>query len=247
MTPRPVVSVRGLSGGYAAGDGALSGVDFEVWPGQLVAVLGPNGGGKTTLFRALLSELPFVRGDVGLAGRPAYVAQTEGSRLDFPVTALDVVLMGAYGRTPWYRRVSREDRAAGQAALDRVGLADRERSSFGTLSTGQRQRVLIARALVQRAPVILLDEPLSGVDRVSATHIEALFETLRADGRALLVATHDIEQARRSDRVLCLARRQIAFGPPAATLGPGTLRETYGAELIVLDERTAVVVDHHAH
>ena len=247
MTAAPVVAVRRLSGGYVAGDGALVDVNFEVWPGQVIAVLAPNGGGKTTLFRALLGELPFSSGEIELPHRPAYVPQTERSRLDFPVSALDVALMGAYGRTHWYRRLSTADREVGRAALDRVGLADRGRSPFGTLSGGQRQRVLIARALVQEAPVILLDEPLSGVDRVSATHIEEIFADLSAEGRALLIATHDIAQARRSDRVLCLARGQVAFGPPDVTLSTDVLRRTYGAELIVLDESTAVAVDHHAH
>src|SRR6185503_6623280 len=136
---------------------------FEVAGGAVAAVLGPNGGGKTTLFRALLGELPYRTGDVTLAGRPAYVPQTESARLDFPVSAHDVALMGAYGRTPWFRRVARADRARADAALERVGLADRAHARFGTLSGGQRQRVLIARALVQDAPVLLLDEPLSGV------------------------------------------------------------------------------------
>ncbi len=243
-----LVRTEGLGGGYAAGDGALEDVSFMAHGGEVVAVLGPNGGGKTTLFRALLGELPLRHGTVELAGRPAYVAQTERSRLDFPVSALDVVLMGAYARTPWYRRIAAADRQAGRAALDRVGLAERERSRFGALSGGQRQRVLIARALLQDAPVMLLDEPLSGVDRVSAEHIEAVFASLREEGRALLVATHDIEQARRFDRVLCLARRQVAFGPPAATLTAEVLAETYGAELIVLEGgRTAIAVDHHEH
>jgi manganese/iron transport system ATP-binding protein/manganese/zinc/iron transport system ATP- binding protein len=247
MTQAPAVAVRGLSGGYVAGDGALQEVNFEVWPGQVVAVLAPNGGGKTTLFRALLGELPIARGEIELPGRPAYVAQTERSRLDFPVSALDVALMGAYGRTPFYKRLSAAERTAGREALERVGLSDRARATFGTLSGGQRQRVFIARAIVQQAPVILLDEPLSGVDRVSASHIERIFDELRSEGRALLVATHDIEQARRLDRVLCLARRQVAFGPPDSALSTDVLRRTYGAELIVLDDRTAVAVDHHSH
>ena len=193
----------------------LGGVDFEVEAGEIAAVLGPNGGGKTTLFRALLGELPIRTGEVELAGRPAYVPQTEGARLDFPVSAHDVALMGAYGRTPWFRRVARADRAkAGRGAgAGRAGRAARTNAS-ATLSGGQRQRVLIARALVQDAPVLLLDEPLSGVDRPSAAQIERVFDELRAEGRALLVATHDVAQARAWPRVLCLNHRQVAYGAP---------------------------------
>jgi manganese/iron transport system ATP-binding protein/manganese/zinc/iron transport system ATP- binding protein len=211
-------------------------------------VLGPNGGGKTTLFRALLGELPRRRGTVALAARPAYVPQTDRTRHDFPVSALDVVLMGAYARTPAWRRVARADRDAAKATLDRVGLADRARRHFGSLSGGQRQRVLIARALLQDSGVILLDEPLSGVDATSAARIEELFAALRGEGRVLLVATHDVEQARRWDRVICLHGRQIAFGAPAATLTTEVLRRTYGDELVILPggER-AIAVEHHAH
>jgi ABC-type Mn2+/Zn2+ transport system ATPase subunit len=242
------VEVRGLSGGYVAGRAAISDVSFAADRGQIVAVLGPNGGGKTTLFRALLGELPIRSGEARLPGRPSYVPQTERARLDFPVSAFDIVLMGAYGRTPWFRRVARADRDAARAALDRVGLADEAGTSFGSLSGGQRQRVLIARALLQQAPLLLLDEPLSGVDGVSAARIEALFAELRAEGRTLLVATHDVRQAGEWNRVLCLHNRQVAYGPPAATLTPETLRETYGAELIVLEGgSSAVEVGHHHH
>jgi manganese/iron transport system ATP-binding protein/manganese/zinc/iron transport system ATP- binding protein len=242
------VRAHAVSGGYAPGTDRLSDVSFALPPGRIAAVLGPNGGGKTTLFRALLGELPVRRGDVELAGRPAYVPQTDRTRLDFPVSARDVVLMGAYHRTPAWRRIARADREAAGAALERVGLADLARERFGALSGGQRQRVLIARALLQDAPVLLLDEPLSGVDAVSAARIESVLASLRADGRALLVATHDVEQARRWDAVLCLNREQVAFGPPAATLTTEVLEATYGAELIVLGEsRRAIAVEHHDH
>ena len=242
------VAVRGLSGGYAPGEPALRDVSFAAGAGEIVGVLGPNGGGKTTLFRALLGELPYRRGEVELPGRPAYVPQTERARLDFPVSAFDVVLMGAYARTPWLRRVARRDRDAARAALERVGLAAEAGDGFGVLSGGQRQRVLIARALLQDAPVLLLDEPLSGVDGVSAARIEALFAELRAEGRTLLVATHDVRQAAAWDRVLCLHGRQVDYGRPAAVLSQETLRETYGAELIVLEGGgQAVGVGHHGH
>jgi ABC-type Mn2+/Zn2+ transport system ATPase subunit len=243
-----IVQVESLAGGYSAGADVVTDVSFSLSAGTIAAVLGPNGGGKTTLFRALLGELPLRRGIVEIAARPAYVPQTDRTRLDFPVSALDVVLMGAYARTPAWRRVARADREAAQSTLDRVGLADRARRRFGTLSGGQRQRVLIARALLQDSPLILLDEPLSGVDAASAARIEDLVAALRDEGRVLLVATHDVEQARRWDRVVCLNGRQVAFGTPAETLTTDVLRATYGAELVVLagGER-AVAVDHHAH
>jgi manganese/iron transport system ATP-binding protein/manganese/zinc/iron transport system ATP- binding protein len=242
------VRVENLHGGYAAGADVLTGVTFTLDAGTITAVLGPNGGGKTTLFRALLGELPHRAGVVELAGRPAYVPQTDRTRLDFPVNALDVVLMGAYARTRPWRRMSRADREAARVALDRVGLADSARRRFGALSGGQRQRVLIARALLQDSRVMLLDEPLSGVDATSAARIEDLFGVLRGEGRVLLVATHDVEQARRWDRVVCINGRQVAFGPPVEVLTTAALRQTYGAELVVLGggER-AVAVEHHVH
>jgi manganese/iron transport system ATP-binding protein/manganese/zinc/iron transport system ATP- binding protein len=243
-----VIAVEHLSGGYHAGVDALRDVSFAVPAGRLVAILGPNGGGKTTLFRALLGELPHRRGTVELAGRAAYVPQTERARLDFPACARDVTLMGAYARTPWWRRISAQDHARADAALDRVGLADRAQTTFGALSGGQRQRVLIARALVQDAPILLLDEPLAGVDAVSAASIETLFQTLRDEGRVLLVATHDVALARRYDDVLCIHGESCGFGPPATVLTPDVLQRTYGAELVVLDsERTAIRLDHHGH
>jgi ABC-type Mn2+/Zn2+ transport system ATPase subunit len=243
------VAVRGLSVGYG-GPLVLRDVSFEVERGRTVCVLGPNGGGKTTLFRALLGELEATSGSVRVAGRPAYVAQTERTRLDFPVSALDVVLMGTLAAGRWWLPPRRSDRSAARAALDRVGLAGRAGVRFGELSGGQRQRTLLARALVQDAAVLLLDEPLSGVDPASAALIDAVFADLRAEGRTLLVASHDVESARGFDLVLCLHGRQVAFGPPAAVLDRATLEATYGRELIVLDEAgpaRAVTVQHHEH
>ena len=243
----PAVTVEQLAAGYGRVP-VLEHVSLAADPGQSVCVLGPNGGGKTTLFRVLLGELEPTAGRVELSGRPAYMAQTERTRLDFPVTALDVALMGTLTSGRWWLPPRTAERRAAAAALDRVGLADAAGIRFGELSGGQRQRALLARALVQDARVLLLDEPLSGVDPASAALIAGVFEELRAEGRTLLVATHDVRQAAGWDRVLCLNRRQIDYGRPAAVLAPETLRETYGGDLIVLaGGEHAVEVGHHRH
>jgi ABC-type Mn2+/Zn2+ transport system ATPase subunit len=241
--------VDALSAGYG-GAPVLREVTFEAEPGQSVCVLGPNGGGKTTLFRVLLGELAPESGTVAGPGRAAYVAQTERTRLDFPVSALDVALMGTLARGRWWLPARGADRVAAEAALERVGLTDRAGTRFGELSGGQRQRALLARALVQDARLLLLDEPLSGVDPASAALIAGVFEELRAEGRTLLVSSHDVESARTFDRVLCLHGRQVAFGPPAEVLDRRTLEATYGSEMIVLEEggpKRAVTIQHHEH
>jgi ABC-type Mn2+/Zn2+ transport system ATPase subunit len=239
-----LVDVAGLATGYEPGRPALRDVTFALDAGEALAVLGPNGGGKTTLLRALLGELPALEGSCAVHGRPAYVAQSGRARLDFPVSALDVVLMGAYARTPAWRRLGRGERGRALGVLERVGLGGRAGERFGALSGGQRQRVLIARALLQDAPLLLLDEPFTGVDRASEAGLLAILDELRAEGRGLLVSTHDIEHARRWDRVLCLNGTQVAFGPPAAALTPEALHATYGEEMVTVGDEAVAIHSH---
>lgn len=250
MASGPVVSAEGLSVGYG-GEPVLEDVGFEASAGTALCVLGPNGGGKTTLFRALMGDLQPLSGSVRVAGRPAYLAQTERTRLDFPVTALDVALMGSLANGRWWLPPRRAERTAARAALARVDLEEEGDVRFGELSGGQRQRVLLARALTQDAAVLLLDEPFAGVDPSSAERIAAVFSELRAEGRTLLVSTHDVESARSFDLVLCLNRAQVAFGDPA-DLDREVLEATYGSDLVVLEDDgdtvvRAITVQHHEH
>ena len=242
-----VVEAEGLAVGYGGGP-AIAEVGFSLRAGERMALLGPNGGGKTTLLRALLGELRPMRGTLRVGARCATVPQTERTRLDYPVSALDVAAMGALSRLPWWRRPGREERERARAALERVGLGAQAGETFGELSGGQRQRTLIARALVQDARVLLLDEPFTGLDHPAADLLEALIEALAAEGRAIAIATHDLEQARRWDSVLCLNHRQIAVGPPEATLDRAVLEATYGGEIVELPGGgRGILPPHHHH
>jgi ABC-type Mn2+/Zn2+ transport system ATPase subunit len=240
-----LLSVRDVTAGYG-GPPVLVDVSFDVGAGQRIGVLGPNGGGKSTLFRVLLGELEQTSGTIEGPERYGYVPQTERSRLDYPVTALDVALMGTLSTRPWWQPLRRSDRELALQALERVGLGDQANAQFGSLSGGQRQRVLVARALVQDAPMLLMDEPFTGVDVPSAEILTELIDALAEEGRSLLIATHDVEQATTWDRILCLNRRAIAFCDPSE-LTLEVLEETYGGSIVTLPGRAAGIVPAHHH
>lgn len=226
---------------------ALDDVSFDLCPGELVAVVGPNGGGKSTLLLALLGLLPWT-GRLEVTGPCAHVPQHGPADPDFPITALGVALQGAVPPRP-FRRVPRAARERARTALAAVGLADAADRRYGALSGGQRQRVLMARALAGQAPILLLDEPFSAVDAPSEAAMLDAIDAERARGVGVLLATHDLAFAtQRADRVLLLAGRAHAFGPPAQALAPDRLRAAYGGRLLLLDDALAVADDHcHDH
>jgi ABC-type Mn2+/Zn2+ transport system ATPase subunit len=250
---RVLAALEDVSAGYG-GPPAVERVSFRVREGDRIAVLGPNGGGKSTLFKVMLGVLPAEHGIVQVESRCGFVPQSDRSRLDYPVSALDVVLMGTLGRLEWWRRPGRADRRRAIEALGLVGLEQLAHRTFGELSGGQRQRVLIARALMQEARLLLLDEPFAGVDSASGQRVTAVIDQLAARGHGLMIATHDIDQARAWGEVLCLNRRQVAFGPAETTLTREVLEETHGAALVRLpgggesgSEAALLPPHHHDH
>lgn len=223
-----VVRAHDLSVAYPGERGAaLQAATFSIEPGQAVALLGANGSGKSTLLKAIIGELSPLSGTLHVRGPVAAVAQHEQLRRDVPITAVELATMGAYHRTSLLRRVSKADRALAREALDRVGLSGIADRPVAELSGGQRQRALLARALVHGGELLALDEPLSAIDPGSAQRIHTVLEEERAAGHTLLVATHDLAELHRWDRVLVLAGGcQLAFGPPSE-LDEAVLEQAY--------------------
>lgn len=220
-------------------------VDYDAPEGHLIGIVGPNGAGKSTLLKAILDLVPKASGRVMVYGRPyrqqrrlvAYVPQRESVDWDFPVSALDVVVMGRYGLIGWLRPVTRRHREAALHALERVEMADFARRQISQLSGGQQQRVFLARALAQEARVYLMDEPFASVDAATEKAIVQVLHDLRAAGRTVVVVHHDLQTVPEYfDSILLLNTRIVAHGPTAQTFTPENLRKTYGGRLTLLEE-----------
>ncbi len=218
------------------GHTALNNVTFDVDAGTLMGVVGPNGAGKSTLFNAIAGLQPVRGGKVTLrsvdqgSGALAYVPQRESVNWRFPVTVMDVVMMGRCCRLGWFRRPGKKDRELVNACLGRVGLWDHRSALMTELSGGQKQRVFVARALAQEASVLLLDEAFSGVDAGAQEGLVEVLQTLRDEGRIIMLATHDLTNlAGRFDEVLCLNRHVCACGPPDQVFTSEVMEELYGA------------------
>jgi manganese/zinc/iron transport system ATP- binding protein len=220
-------------------------VDFDAPEGQLIGIIGPNGAGKSTLIKAILDLVPRASGRILIYGKPyrrqraivGYVPQRESVDWDFPVSALDVVTMGLYGRIGWVRRVTRVHRERAMAALEHVGMADLARRQISQLSGGQQQRVFLARALAQDAQIYFMDEPFAGVDAATEQAIVSILRELRAQGKTVLAVHHDLQTVPvYFDYVLMLNMRVVAAGPTAEVFTPQNLRKTYGGRLTLLEE-----------
>nr|WP_202913066.1 manganese/iron ABC transporter ATP-binding protein [Acuticoccus sediminis] len=227
---------------YRNGHTALIDASFEVPRGSIAALVGVNGAGKSTLFKAIMGFVPAARGEIRLLGLTvrqalaqnlvAYVPQSEEVDWTFPVLVEDVVMMGRYGKMGFLRRPRRADHDAVATALERVNMSDFRQRQIGELSGGQRKRVFLARALAQDGQVILLDEPFTGVDVKTEDQIVALLRELRAEGRVMLVSTHNLGSVPEfCDRTIFVKGTVLASGPTETTFTRENLERAFGGVL----------------
>ncbi len=242
---QPILDVSHLTVRYGE-HLALEDVTFHLHVGERIAVVGPNGAGKSTLFKVIAGVIRPTAGEVRIYGSHplqhvciGYVPQRSQVEWRFPVTVEDVVMMGRTAQIGLLRRAGKEDRERVRQALETVGLAEMARRPIQSLSGGQQQRMFIARALAQQAELLLMDEPLNGLDIPSQESILALLDTLRAQGVTLMIATHDLDQAARFfDKVMLLNRRVIGFGLPQEVFTPQQLQRAYGGRLKIVENES---------
>jgi manganese/zinc/iron transport system ATP- binding protein len=228
----------------------LYGVDLEVKEGSLVGIIGPNGAGKSTLIKTIMNMIKPNGGYVKIFGetpktgikRIGYIPQKESVDWDFPVTVLDVVLMGRYGHLGWFGRIRKEDRTKANECLEQVNMLAYADRPIGNLSGGQQQRVFLARALAQESAVYLMDEPFAGVDAVTEKTMISILQEMKNAGKTLMVVHHDLASAREYfDQLLLLNMRKVAYGPVPEVYTHELLQKTYGGKLAVLSEMATEV------
>lgn len=247
-----IVTVQDLTVAYN-GTPAIERVGFDLAEGQTLAIIGPNGAGKSTLLKAMMGLIQPRAGRVVIAPhiRVGYIPQQDEVNWDFPVTVEDTVMMGLARRVGWLRWPRREHWDAVHEALARVGLSREAKRPVGDLSGGQRRRAFIARALVQQARLLLLDEPFAGVDVAAQDELLAILDALHQEGLAIILSTHDLQLAfNRFQRVMALRQHLIAYGPPQEVYKPEILAHLYGGKVALWNQDQQVVMfidDHGCH
>ena len=239
---------RGVSVRYGSVT-ALAPSDFDIVPGKVTAVIGPNGAGKSTLLNLIAGLVTPSTGilEVGVVpGRLAYVMQATKVNESLPVTVREVVAMGRYATLGSYHRMGEDDRAAVTEAMERLGISDLASRHLHDLSGGQRQRVFVAQGLAQEHDLLLLDEPLTGIDLITAQAIDGVIHGETAEGCTVVMTTHDLSEARSTDYVVLLSGRVVASGTPEEVLTEENLVDAYGPSLLHV-ERGRVFLDDPAH
>lgn len=246
---RPILEVKDLSVQFN-GTVALSNISFQLQEGEQVAIIGPNGAGKSTLFNIISGVLAPSRGEIKIYGNNpsehiciAYVPQRSQVDWKFPVNVVDVVMMGRVGKLGLFRWPQRKDWELVRESLELVGISHLAKRQIGQLSGGQQQRVFIARALAQEAELMLMDEPLTGLDIQSQESIFAVLDKLRQRQVTILVATHDLNlAAERFDRLMLLNQRLIGFGRASEVFTPDLLSRAYSGQIRLIETANGTMI-----
>jgi ABC-type Mn2+/Zn2+ transport system ATPase subunit len=252
----PLLELREASASYAD-TLALENVSLKIWPGQFMAVVGPNGGGKTSLLRTILKMVPLTQGEILMRGeklrkssreRISYVPQLETIDWNFPITVEEVISMGFYHSHRWYRGHSLEQKQKLRSIMARLNLAGLGKRHIRELSGGQQQAVFLGRALLGDPKLILLDEPTAGLDIRSRDDVIHFLHEINHTGVAIVITAHDLNWvAAHLPWVVCLNRRLIAEGRPDKVFNATVLKETYRGEMVVFHHDGMVMIGERPH
>jgi len=262
-----VIESRQVSVVYNNGFTAIENVNFSLSAGTVCALVGINGGGKSTLFKSIMGLVRLSHGEISILGKPvqvalkqnlvAYVPQSEDIDWDFPILVREVVMQGRYGFMGFLKRASLKDKQIVDKAMERMGIAHLAERQIGELSGGQKKRVFLARALAQQSQIILLDEPFTGVDFTTEDAIMALLQELREAGNLILVSTHNLGSVPDyCDDVILINRTIVASGTVEQAFTQHNLEATFGGVLKQVgisgdtlhtddDDRTVVILSDH--
>jgi ABC-type Mn2+/Zn2+ transport system ATPase subunit len=252
----PLVELAAVSNSYGA-TAALEDISLKIWPGQFMAIVGPNGGGKTTLLRTILGMIPASKGKVLLRGQEAlrfalerigYVPQLETIDWNFPITVEEVISMGFFARSRWLGGIGRDERRKLQEIMSRLNLGGLGSRHIRELSGGQQQAVFLGRALLGDPELILLDEPTAGLDIRSRDDVIHFLHEINHHGVAIVITAHDLNWvAAHLPWAVCLNRRLIAQGRPQEIFTAAVLKETYRGEMVVFHHDGMVMIGERPH
>lgn len=253
MTPE-LARATGLVLGYGnQSSAAVESSTFTIPHQAVTAIIGPNGSGKSTVLNALAGVLTPLGGALTVLGasaqarppRTSYVMQSLAFPLGTPITVREAVTMGLWAKLGWFRRATREDKARVQSAMERLSVTDLADRHLDELSGGQRQRVYVAQGIAQPHEALLLDEPLTGLDITSARTIDEIIHSERERGHAVVLTTHDLDEARAADWVILMNGQCLAYGPPEMVLTPANLADAYGLGALHERAETPFLDDPH--
>jgi len=252
----PLIELIDVSSAYGSTT-ALENLSLKIWPGQFMAIVGPNGGGKTTLLRTILKMVPLRQGEILMRGeklrkfsraRIGYVPQLETIDWNFPITVDEVISMGFFHSHPWPRRPTLEQKQELRSIMARLNLEGLGNRHIRELSGGQQQAVFLGRALLGDPKLILLDEPTAGLDIRSRDDVIHFLHEINHSGVAIVITAHDLNWvAAHLPWVVCLNRRLIAEGRPDKVFNATVLKETYCGEMVVFRHDGMVMIGERPH